>query len=68
MNIVIDARISDNAGQQVLSNLFEDIKHSLSIYVTDHSQSIPRTPLLGLSRSNPLEGLHCDYFVKYATI
>ena len=37
MNIVIDARMSDNAGQQILSNLFEDIKRSLSMYVTDRT-------------------------------
>ena len=37
MNMVIDARISDNAGQQIRSNLLEDIKRSPSIYVTDRS-------------------------------
>ena len=39
MIMVIDARMSDNAGQQILSNLFEDIKRSLSHPVTDWSQN-----------------------------
>ena len=37
MIMVTDARISNNADQQILSNLFKDIKYSLSHPVTDHS-------------------------------
>ena len=39
MIMVTDARISTNADQQILSNLFKDIKHSLSHPVTDRSQN-----------------------------
>ena len=38
MIMVIDARISNNADQQILSNLFKNIKRSLSHPVTGHSQ------------------------------
>ena len=39
MFIVIDARMSNNADQQILSNLFKDIKLSLSHPVTSRSQN-----------------------------
>jgi len=39
MIMVIDARISNNADQQILSNLFKDIKCSLSQPVTSCSQN-----------------------------
>ena len=39
MIMVIDTRISNNADQQILSNLFKDIKRSLSHPVTSRSQS-----------------------------
>ena len=39
MIMVIDARISNTADQQILSNLFKDIKRSLSHPVTSRSQN-----------------------------
>ena len=39
MIMVIDARISNNADQQIPSNLFKDIKRSLSQPVTSRSQN-----------------------------
>ena len=39
MIMVIDAGISNNADQQIISNLFKDIKRSLSHPVTSRSQN-----------------------------
>ena len=39
MIMVIDARISNNADQQILSNLFKNIKRGLSHPVTSRSQN-----------------------------